>query len=583
MLIIIKKLRFSFFIFLLIFCTSGWAKIYKWTDDNGNVQYTDKPPAEHEAKVIGDEGDKKKKTTKPKSRLALWLDKVTPKGIHIQSYHLQGDTLILDFHADYSAAISAFNRNLHDEKLDKIDSSGRAVKGKKDLHRYTIHDFELDFLMAKGKQNESTQQFHSKNPEATFWNAVSMGDEEQIKQLLKRGVYVNNSNKKGETALMVAISQKRYSLVDFLLKAGANPNSKNIRGTSVLHYAINSTDKDKVIPLLNSLINAGASLDTTSSKGKPVFHIAAEKNLIDVLGFFIKNGVDVNVASKQGRTALFGASTDATVFLIEHGADVNKDSDSGSTALMHSVGYGANKIQDLKLKVKYLLKHGSNVNKKDKHGNTALHNMMNLGVLDPEKGGVEVLSLLLESGADVNAPTNSGEVPFYTLVARTSKHFEKHKKLYQLMLKYGTNIKYQNEYGSNILVHSNFKAIRFLVENGANINARDKNGATILMISAINGELDKVKLLIELKADTTVQDKTGLGASCYARKSLVRRYGLPPYRKSNYGKANSYQQIEKIMATYGDKKLSPLPLRSDPIQKPTPDMIHKALKDCQAV
>ena len=53
------------------------------------------------------------------------------------------------------------------------------------------------------------------------------------------------------------------------------------------------------------------------------------------------------------------------------------------------------------------------------------------------------------------------------------------------------------------------KSVKYLIKNGANVNARDSNGKTVLMWAAQNGDKNIVKLLIDKGADIYATDIHG--------------------------------------------------------------------------
>jgi len=82
------------------------------------------------------------------------------------------------------------------------------------------------------------------------------------------------------------------------------------------------------------------------------------------------------------------------------------------------------------------------------------------------------------------------------------------------------------------------KAVRFdsvesavlLIENGAEINARDKNGWTALIWAAVECSTSSAKMLIDRGADVTVHDKLGYTALMFEARLhgayVCRRQGM---------------------------------------------------------
>lgn len=68
-----------------------------------------------------------------------------------------------------------------------------------------------------------------------------------------------------------------------------------------------------------------------------------------------------------------------------------------------------------------------------------------------------------------------------------------------------------------------------LLEQGADVNVKDKNGWTALIYATTHSSLDVVKLMIEQGADVNAKDKAGKSALDVANseemKKLLREHG----------------------------------------------------------
>jgi len=82
-------------------------------------------------------------------------------------------------------------------------------------------------------------------------------------------------------------------------------------------------------------------------------------------------------------------------------------------------------------------------------------------------------------------------------------------------------------YGEDVNANSNALAmeahmghadtVRHLIEKGADVNARDDIGMTVLMHAAYSRNADVVRFLIEKGADVNAVDRGGMNALSYAR------------------------------------------------------------------
>ena len=65
----------------------------------------------------------------------------------------------------------------------------------------------------------------------------------------------------------------------------------------------------------------------------------------------------------------------------------------------------------------------------------------------------------------------------------------------------------------------NIKSVKFLIENGADVNTQNEKGITALMLASRFGHIETVKFLIEKGADVNIIDTHGMSAFLYARAS----------------------------------------------------------------
>lgn len=245
----------------------------------------------------------------------------------------------------------------------------------------------------------------------------------------------------------------------------------------------------------------------------------------------LDKGADPNIRNEAGATALMWAVDDLekTALLLDHGADVNARSDDSRTPLLIAAGHsGCNAV------VKLLLDHGASL---------AVKSPVNVGYATPLSeaarfGDEALLKMLIDRGADVK---NAGKL------ALTNANRGKCVKCLEAFTEHAD----RSVLTSSAMLLSPPRAdglwARTLIERGADANARDAEGHTILMLMASSDTLpvDNVRSLIERGADLNVRDPFGRTALDFAKQ----RGGTPVV-----------ELLVKAGAKEGTEPASPVPI-----------------------
>ena len=210
-------------------------------------------------------------------------------------------------------------------------------------------------------------------------------------------------------------------------------------------------------------------------------------------------------------------SCDVLNCLIENGADVNVRKEySKCTPLMiaaHCKNLNA---------VEFLLKHGAIVDLQDKRNKSSLHYGVEGALLSGDTS-FDVLSCLLNHGADINAPMNGKYTPL--MIACRSQHV----RLVNFLLHQGANVHLKDKYGKTALHFAceslswkpaSCDLLNCLTENGADINALRKDNVTPLMVASSCGDVDQITFLIKRGANVHLQDKNGDTALHHAARKM---------------------------------------------------------------
>ena len=270
------------------------------------------------------------------------------------------------------------------------------------------------------------------------------------------------------------------------------------------------------IDILRCLIENGVDINSFSADNyncTPLMK-AVENGDKDVVTFLIDHGANVAIKDKYGYTALHRAciiyhdcSPEVLSCLIENGADVNLSTDKNRTPLMTACEYGHVNT------VTFLIEHGANVNLQDWTGLTAVHYAVR------GSQACEILSCLMENGADVDAKTCGGLTPLMIAAERGDT------KVATFLIEHGANVDLPDKIGATALCYAlkcpgNLCEVgSCLIENGADINACiNYNCCTPLMMACektVNDQLNALTFLIEHGAIVNLQDIHGSTALHY--------------------------------------------------------------------
>ena len=363
--------------------------------------------------------------------------------------------------------------------------------------------------------------------ETVLMTAARAGNAEAVKLLLDRGADVNAREKyKGQTALMWAAAERHPDVVKLLLDRGAD-------------WKVRSFDRETKIPKLS----AASSITPIPRGGFPALAFAAREGDIESARVMLDKGVDINYGDVDNTTALVVSIMNKQYtfakFLIDRGADVNIAGGYGRTPLyaiidMRNEDYSAlpNRKADDPLPsadvLKALLDRGVNLNPAltaflpgrsgMDFGDTALGAGTTPLMRAARAGDTVAIRMLLDKGADPALTTKDGNTAF--MFAAGVGYRDKNTRgsepnaleSVKMLLATGADVRQKNAREETALHGAADRGadtiVQFLVDRGAELNVKSKQGFTPLDIA-----LGKSSLLqLPVPKPTTVALLKKLGA-----------------------------------------------------------------------
>ena len=249
------------------------------------------------------------------------------------------------------------------------------------------------------------------------------------------------------------------------------------------------------------LVNAADTCCADNSGVTPL-HLAQTEGIARLL---LENGALPNMKTSDGQTPLqfachCGFESVASI-LLDHGADIEAMADDNLIRPLHILSTSPKNMSMLRM----LLNRGAKCDSTPRNGTTALH-MASLKDLPL------VVEALLESGANTEARDRHGRTPLHSAVLTS------HEESIRALLKGKADINSTDSSGTTALhLVKDPKLLLSLVENGANLHAKDSTGSLPLHWQVSKNSVESVKILLQCGSIIDARDNDQATALHFAR------------------------------------------------------------------
>ena len=290
----------------------------------------------------------------------------------------------------------------------------------------------LDLVAAQSVQKPPQQVAGSASSQTPLLRAVEREDIAEVTRLLRAGADVKAVNRYGVAALTLACARANTDIIEQLLAAGADPNTALPEGETCLMTAAGTGSLSAV----KALLVRGANVNAVESwRGQTALMWAAAEGHASVVDALIEAGADVNARSKAGFTPVLFAVRQGSIAAVRSLLDAKANANdiakaaaisSNSTARPQSDSTSALAMAVINAHfdvANLLLEHGADPNAPDARGSIlhALAWIRRPGAVGGDQavpqsiGGIGSLGLaeaLLKHGANPNVRINWQEIPF---------------------------------------------------------------------------------------------------------------------------------------------------------------------------
>ncbi|KAJ3165644.1 hypothetical protein HK101_000185 [Irineochytrium annulatum] len=365
-----------------------------------------------------------------------------------------------------------------------------------------------------------------------------------LKMLLTYGADLHARDRFQNTPLMRACMSSNTQGLRALILAGARTEDTNAEGWTLPHFAVNKGDAT----LLHALITFKIPLDLPSTDGRTPAFMAVQQDELDIVRILLDRVPDsLLAADRGGRNVLHIAAFTRNLPMLEflhpvmarRNITLDAPDHDGWTCLHYAVSKGEIPM------LSHLLSHGASIDHRTNSGQTLLltacvHRKLAclehlLPLVSPEHlvacnndgwncihaasrfGSLEMLQLLIASGAPLAARTHTGQTALHVAVGNERARDVVAHLIPLMPIDLGVDAR-NNEGWTVAHVAARLGAVdvmELLIDSGAALDALTNTGNNLYHIACSNDKLDVLQFLVpRMSQKITFADVDGQGWSC---------------------------------------------------------------------
>ncbi|XP_059834383.1 putative ankyrin repeat protein RF_0381 isoform X1 [Hypanus sabinus] len=370
----------------------------------------------------------------------------------------------------------------------------------------------------------------------------------------------------GSTPFFCAVEDQHRKICQLLIEWGCDVHAKNLKNNTafdgiqseefrnfLLSYhadwssaipLISQGDTNVLHNIVRSLVNRKNFMSSPTSRcinGSTLLHTATYFGRTDIVKILLHLKIDVNLQDYKGATALHRArDTDTIQLLTDHGADVNWSDGDGNMPL-HMMSYGEltkpARLDCLKLLLSQKPTIGS-LNKKDL---LPIH-------CAAMQGRIDIIQLLLQFDTEeqIISKLMAAKSPSILYLSVANNHVECAQWLTEKGFGFKPDEQEELLFGllqDEMGVQRKVQCLEFLIRNGVDINAVDKQGDSALHLAACKDNCNDLLMLLpanNAEVNTLNRDHStplfhAVQASNYYGTSLLIQHGVNTKKANNQG------------------------------------------------